>query len=362
MLAKVAATMRQAKLPTAVSGAHWCYKSSVVIDEVNVEQLQAQCEWPQHRAPDMLERSPSSASNGDLSNETHESTDDIALEVSAAEMPRLLGAPRPASMKMSAGNLSCASTRSSADGAGGTSAASDASPMSGMSEDGIEEPMLTEAYEHTVLTSRPASFESDIFGMPDFDSLEREAPLAAGRLEASLSDLADAMLSADGDGPLAKFLIDGLGCKSLTGGRWWQDNVDDKEASQFLRRCRYQLPLPADVPDVAIRLLNLEAFVGSSTTSRLSISAERITLQEVSQTEGLLYSERMRVMNVHVWEAAASGGVVWRSWTRTVWTKALPWTHAFIAKTIENRVKAEAKSATPRLMCTIAAELPGLRR
>mmetsp|Transcript_61325 Transcript_61325/g.176453 ORF Transcript_61325/g.176453 Transcript_61325/m.176453 type:complete len:348 (+) Transcript_61325:79-1122(+) len=276
--------------------------------------------------------------------------------------PRPLGAPQPDVVKMSTGNLSCAS-QSTTDSSGGVDFSRASSPMSRRTIDPcVDDPLTVVACAPA--PPRSASFDMDLSEMSE-TAPPAEEPLVAGRLEVHFHDIAKAMLAADDRSPLTIFLKGVLRCEGLTGEQWSREVVTEPGVSLFLRHCRYQLPLPDDIPDVALRVLKLKGSVQSSTTSRLEVSADGITLHEVSRTHGLLYSERMHVMNTYRFEADAMGGVAWRSWTRTVWTKALPWTHGFLVKLIEGRVRAEAASMTPGLargLETAARELAAASR
>lgn len=381
MLSTAMAASRFFKLKTSLvrlSGANLCYRPSVDVDDLCIEHLTEEYPPQSPPAPEELApapQAPAPTSGADAAADvgcadtsaepaptsSADAAADVGCVVSSAEvdtkeLPRLLGAKRPEAVKMSTGNLSVVSGGSTTDEGGVNSGSSDGSPASTCSRNNIlealeEEPRSGWELNPLLFGQRTASLANEVAEMPGLASDGPEALVARGHLDASITDLARALLVTEGDLPMTTFLKDVLGCRNVLGGHWCQDpDFEGDEATLFSRRCRYQMPLPGDVPEVAVRLLGLGAYLDGSTTTRLTLDAARITIQESSRTEGLLYSERMRIMNTHVLEADPAGGVAWRSWTQVVWTKALPWTHAFIAKSVESRVRAEAKSITPALM------------
>jgi len=272
-------------------------------------------------------------------------------QATAAGGPMLLGALRPERNKMSTGNLSLA-------GASAQSTAADAAELAGASSIGSDTPgsprssatPLGFSEGSGALFTRSESFEVDLAELPDLVVPEREVPLVSGRLAVRFRDLEKAIFAESG-GPLVAFLQHVMGCREISAGPWLEHVRDETgSGSQQLQRSQYQLPLPDDVPEVAARLLGLGKSVSSSTFTRISRNNGHIILQQSSRTEGLLYSERMRVINIHLLEADSSGDVAWRSWTHIAWSKALPWTHSFIGRIIDNRVKAETKANAPKLM------------
>jgi len=208
---------------------------------------------------------------------------------------------------------------------------------------------------------RTTSFEVDHSELPELNIPAKEQPLVSGHLDVHFENLSKAMFVDEGS-PFTAFLCGTLGCFNVQASPFVDEAAGS--ASTMVQRSTYRLPLPADVPEVAIRLLRLGKSVSSATFTRAVAGPGRITLQQISRTEGLLYSERMRVMNIHCLEADPAGGVTWRTHTRIVWTRPLPWTHSFIAKIIDSRVKSEMKGNMPHLMLRFkeAAELVAPRR
>merc|ERR1719401_1490678 len=93
--------------------------------------------------------------------------------------------------------------------------------------------------------------------------------------------------------------------------------------------------------------------VKSSTLTRVCRRDGEVILHQISRTEGLLCSERMCIKTTHVLEAGEQDAVSWKTWCEVVWSKPLPWTQLFIAKFIENRVKADTGANAPKLMAEL---------
>jgi len=208
---------------------------------------------------------------------------------------------------------------------------------------------------------RTASFEVDHSELPELCIPEKEQPLVSGHLDARFDDIATTIFRHV-DSPFDSFLCGDMDCFDMFSSPFVEET--EGVADTTVQRSVYQLPLPADIPEIVARLLGLGKSVKSTTFTRAVTSKGLITLQQISHTEGLLYSERMRVMNIHCLEEDPAGGVAWRTFTRIVWTKPLPWTHSFIVKFIDGRVKAETKINAPKLMRCIkdgAGEVGRLR-
>jgi len=194
---------------------------------------------------------------------------------------------------------------------------------------------------------RTPSFKADHSELPELRIPEGERPLVSGHLDGPFQDVAATIFRHE-DSPFDAFLCGDMACSDMRSSPF----VEEGSGSSYttVQRSVFQLPLPSDIPEVVARLLGLGKSVKSTTFTRAVARKGRITLQQISQTQGLLYSERMRVMNIHCLEEDPAGGMAWRTFTRIVWTRPLPWTHGFIVKFIDGRVKAETRINAPKLM------------
>jgi len=197
--------------------------------------------------------------------------------------------------------------------------------------------------------ARTPSFDGDCLQLAGFAVPAATKPTVSGCLDMGLADLHSALLRSEGGGPCAEFLSGMLGCFDIEPGPW----VDcPRSADATIQRTRYSLPLPADIPESIARLLGIGRAIPSSTVSRLAADGAEVVLQQITRTEGLLYSERMRVLNTHIFRQVDSG-VEWRTLTQIIWLRPLPWTHGFIARLIEHRVRSETQDQAPKLMAVL---------
>jgi len=235
----------------------------------------------------------------------------------------------------------------------GGEATTDGSGPSGPSGRGVDAVKASEDPPRRSCTyARSSTFERDSSHLaeavlPSWSS----DPLVAGHLGMSFDDLSSALTGGEDGGPGMAFLREALGCFNCTSSPWVECFKSAKDTT--LQRCQYSLPLPGDVPESAARLLGIGKSIPSSTMTRLRVGPE-IIMQQITRTEGLLYSERMCVMNTHVFQPGERGGVAWRTWNQIVWLKPLPWTHSFISRLIESRVKADTKEKAPKFMAIVS--------
>lgn len=197
--------------------------------------------------------------------------------------------------------------------------------------------------------ARTPSFDGDCLQLADLAVPAATRPTVSGRLDAGLADVHGALLRSEAGGPCAEFLRGALDCFDVQAGPW----IDCPRSSDAtVQRMRYSLPLPADISESIARLLGLGKAVPSSTVSRVAADGGEVVLQQITRTEGLLYSERMRVLNTHTFRQGDSG-VEWHTLTQIIWLRPLPWTHGFIARLIERRVKSETLDQAPKLMAVV---------
>jgi len=155
-----------------------------------------------------------------------------------------------------------------------------------------------------------------------------------------IETLRSALVSEPESGPLANFLREALGCQDLTMTPWVEDGRFESALGQ---RSKYNVPLPKDTPDIVKKALSLPSLVPSVTVNCVGLCGDCLVLVQRSRSEGVLYSDRVRVQHTHVFRAHTSGGVEWKQWTEMVWLTPLPWTHGFLAKIMKQKALEETR-------------------
>lgn len=169
------------------------------------------------------------------------------------------------------------------------------------------------------------------------------APTIVHRLNevASVARLNEAIRIDNDGGPLATFLRDYVGSKELKATPWVDDACVEGCVSQL---ARYTVALPNDTPELIRRALSLPAQLRSVTVNCLGYVGSALVLVQRSRSEGVLYSDRLRVQHTHAFTALPDGGVEWRQWTEVVWLKPLPWTLNYIVKVIQQKAVEESRA------------------
>merc|ERR1712113_328578 len=147
----------------------------------------------------------------------------------------------------------------------------------------------------------------------------------------SFTNIADALRSSEDGGPCTGFLRECMGGSDFSLGPWV---ACQSVAGLTTHQMKYRCPLPSDIPEFIARLLGMGKTVGCSVVTQLIERDAQVILQFMTRAEGLLYSERMRIVNCHVFQPCRTGGVSWYTLTEIVWLRPLPWTHAFITRIV----------------------------
>jgi len=157
---------------------------------------------------------------------------------------------------------------------------------------------------------------------------------------ACVHDLHRALLSDEESNPWATFLKTGLRCRELSMSSWI-GRADDP--GSFAQVSKYDVPVPKDTPELIRKVLRLPEFLPSTMVSHLGYIGSTLVLNQFGRSEGVLYSDRVRIITTHTFTLHPAGGVEWKQWSETEWLIPLPWTHGFLAKVVQQRTSEEAQ-------------------
>lgn len=101
-----------------------------------------------------------------------------------------------------------------------------------------------------------------------------------------------------------------------------------------VRRCTYVMPLPQDLPRAVASIIGLPKESRMTTVYCLKITNDEITLVYQTHTHDVMYGDKFRAQDLHVWRPLADGGVEYRKWSSAVWLDSLPWTHGVVKSAI----------------------------
>lgn len=210
----------------------------------------------------------------------------------------------------------------------------------------------------TLLRASPSMvLESKELATPAMNTSERraEAPMFEEILEgANVHQIRDLLLLESDDCPLQVFLREVMDCTDLMISPWMLCNVG---GGADVQRSSYKLPVKTDVPSAVTAVLGIPKFVtGCSLNCVMSTQGDVMLLQR-SKVQGVKYSDRFRVQNLHTFSPDGAGNVRWSMWLEVECIKALPWTHSFLQKHITDSTRSEAEMTGPKFVAILRRAL-----
>jgi len=207
-------------------------------------------------------------------------------------------------------------------------------------------------------TTFTRSFEEMMTGL-DPPVVPDAEPVSEGYLEqASMAQIRDAIESPH-RGVFERFLRQVLECREISASSW--DTAATSPELDIRRQCMsYRIPTPCDVPEFVRNLVNMPALLPAATITWYKsgdLDQKQLVLMQRCYSEGALYTDRFHVEYTLTFDLDVNGGVLVRQWAQVIWTKALPWTHHFLAKILEKRVKGEAREKFEQLFQLIAESM-----
>eukprot|EP00929_Paragymnodinium_shiwhaense_P042141 TRINITY_DN21859_c0_g1_i1.p1 TRINITY_DN21859_c0_g1~~TRINITY_DN21859_c0_g1_i1.p1 ORF type:complete len:368 (+),score=67.97 TRINITY_DN21859_c0_g1_i1:90-1106(+) len=187
--------------------------------------------------------------------------------------------------------------------------------------------------------------------LPSPSGRRDDAPLMQHTLPGvTLEQLHSELQRNDEEGPLRVFLRDVMSATEVSASPWSEYSGPAAVGSASVQRCRYKLPVKADVPAVVTQALGVPKAVDGTTMNCLSYSRGDLVLMQRSKVQGVKYSDRFRVQSLHVFSEDGKGGVAWCMWAEAICVKPLPWTHSFLQRHIVESTKAEAEMTSPQFV------------
>jgi len=114
----------------------------------------------------------------------------------------------------------------------------------------------------------------------------------------------------------------------------------------LMRRLRFVMPVPADVPNAVKKLIKLPSHSTVTMLARLGGSADRLLLLTEVQTHDVTYGDNFWVQDVLSFRSDTQrGGVVFEKFTTVRWVVALPWYAGVLGTFIEMKAKEDSKTA-----------------
>lgn len=162
------------------------------------------------------------------------------------------------------------------------------------------------------------------------------------------------MLDKD-DWVMNKFLCEVLGTHDM---RWEPFMEPARTPGVKVRRCRYMMPLPQDVPRAVASIMGMPKESNMTTIYHMKITDDEVLLVHQTITHDVLYGDKFRAQDTHSFRPCPEGGVTYKKWSEVVWLAALPWTHSIVKSAVDSKTVANSKAAGPgfvRVFCNAPA-------
>lgn len=139
---------------------------------------------------------------------------------------------------------------------------------------------------------------------------------------------------ADDDWPMVGFWQK-LQYTEITLSRW----VESQHVPETrVRRARYRMPVPQDVPRSVAALMSIPKDSMATTAFRWRRTEEELTLVAEVLTEDVMFGPNFRVVDLTTFRGAPGGsGVECRKYVRVVWVEALPWSATPVKAIVEKK-------------------------
>lgn len=152
-----------------------------------------------------------------------------------------------------------------------------------------------------------------------------------------------------------RFLCESLGAFDV---RWEPFMEPPRTPGVKVRRCRYMMPLPQDVPRAVASIIGMPKESNITTVFHMRITEDEVLLVHQTITHDVMYGDKFRAQDTHSFRPGSGGGVTYTKWSEVVWLAALPWTHGMVKNAVESKTVETAKAKGPdfvRLFCNAPA-------
>lgn len=214
--------------------------------------------------------------------------------------------------------------------------------------DGVEEPKAN-PIKHQGLHNK---FVNDALQVPDVqvqDYLETQ-PLFSTHLDMSLGEIATVLLQ-----PLffeRVFQAD-VGAFNVAASHWGQT----QQKHHRVRAFKYNVPVPADIPAAIRSVLTLPEHGTCRALCRLKTSASEVVVTLQFITEGLPFSDSVRLQVTDAFVPVNGRGSILRRWAVVLWMKELPWAFRFLKNIIVSQVMERGRQAAEILVRHLLSDL-----
>jgi len=120
----------------------------------------------------------------------------------------------------------------------------------------------------------------------------------------------------------------------------WQEGV--RVLGTKIRGTKFQMPMPADIPSAARRLIAIPETAQVRIMFRMRCQQNRVDIVQQALTEGVPLGENFRVQTTHSF-VSHGGGIILSKWIELIWIKELPRLMGGLRSFIESKTQTDAK-------------------
>mmetsp|Transcript_47626 Transcript_47626/g.92113 ORF Transcript_47626/g.92113 Transcript_47626/m.92113 type:complete len:562 (-) Transcript_47626:8-1693(-) len=192
----------------------------------------------------------------------------------------------------------------------------------------------------------PKSFLVQAEELPDVAPPRSEEPNFITRLEKATLPGIRAALEANDNWPIVRYFEDVVKSFDVKATSWAPAR---RVPGTLMRRLRFQMPLPEDVPSAVKRLVSLPDTSLVTLLARVGSTDEKVVLVQEACSHDVTYGENFWAQDVLLFQPHPDGGVLFMKWTHIRWVVALPWYAAVLSTYIEMKAKEDSKNAGAHL-------------
>jgi hypothetical protein len=185
------------------------------------------------------------------------------------------------------------------------------------------------------------SFIETVEVLPDDTPAQTAAIFQVSMRQATIEGIRKA-LSINKGWPMRLFLEEHLKITEAQESSWARS---ERIPGTRVRRLRFRMPVPADVPQSVKRLISLPETSQVTLLARLGCSSDRVVLVQEICTHDVTYGENFWVRDILVFHSDPSGGVLFEKFTTIRWVVGLPWYASVLGTYIEMKAKEDSKNA-----------------
>lgn len=178
--------------------------------------------------------------------------------------------------------------------------------------------------------------------LPAAELPEKSKPVYFERLPNVNIEFVQNALSADSDWPPQLYLQQEIGAHHFNATPWSDGHqVSDTK----VRRVRFQMPVPADVPKAVKSLVQLPPETAVTLLARLGSNDDVVVMLQEIVSHDVAYGNNFVCQEILHFRTHEDGGVIFEKYVEIRWVIALPWYARIVGTFVEMKAKGDGKTS-----------------